>query len=237
MPSKTKPKSKTKNIIHSKYKKLKIKNKNIVNVHIHKNTRTPVVKNPVKTFNSVVKDTFQPRLPIYQPFVNAPFTQAPLQTPVNLYINGNTLTKNTPLPSALHSHIQSAQSVAQTPVSTYDFTPVHNPIFSPDPSTPIKTTPEKPESVKPQTRNKYDVLSDTDVDDEIEKIASQLNETPKEVRDKLVHWNIVHNGKFTQKANRETDWTIDTFIRHNLPFLYKQGIFNPHEPAPSKAEV
>ena len=90
--------------------------------------------------------------------------------------------------------------------------------------------------------NRYDVLSENKtsyVDDEIAKIASEVQETPTEVRDKFEHWNIIHNGRFTKKAaaNREADWTIDTFIRHNLPFLYKQGIFLTDEPAPSKTEV
>ena len=31
--------------------------------------------------------------------------------------------------------------------------------------------------------------------------------------------------------------TIDTFICHNLPFLYKNGILLPDNPAPSKAEI
>ena len=77
------------------------------------------------------------------------------------------------------------------------------------------------------------------MDDERAKIASEVQETPTEVRDKFEHWNIINKGRFTKKAsaNREAEWTIETFIRHNLPFLYKQGIFLQDEPAPSKAEV
>ena len=96
MPPKTKSKSKSKskNMINSRYKK--IKNKNVVNVHIHKPHRAEVER------RTVVRDTFQPRLPSYYPFVNARPT--PLQTPGNVYIHGDTLTKNTPPPSALNTH-------------------------------------------------------------------------------------------------------------------------------------
>ena len=242
MPSKTKNKSKTKNIINSKYKKLKIKNKNVVNVHIHKPKRAPVINNPVKT---VVRDTFQPRLPMYHPFVNAPVPPTPLQSPVNVHVHGAALTNNTPSTSALHTHIQSAQSGTQSPVTSpdpYNLSALQNPLFSPDLSTPLRPKPRKPESVNPLSSNRYDVLSDNEtsyVNDEIAKMASEVQETPTEVRDKFEHWNIIHNGRFTKKAaaNREADWTIDTFIRHNLPFLYKQGIFLTDEPAPSKTEV
>ena len=199
MPPKTKPKSKTKNIIHSKYKKLKIKNKNIVNVHIHKPKKAAIINNPVRTNTTAVRDTFQPRLPLYHPFMNEPVPPAPLQSPVNVYINKDTLTQNTPSPSALHTHIQSAQTPVTSP-DPYDLSALQNPLFSPDPKTPIKPLPKKPDNVNPQSSNRYELLSDKDVDDEISKIASEVKETPKEVRDKFKHWNIMHNGKFTKKS-------------------------------------
>ena len=84
-----------------KSKRLSIKNKNVVNVHIHKNTRARSRNNVPKvsaqsTSSYVVKDSFQPRLPMYHPFnINAPYTHplqsaitaastAPLQQPVNV---------------------------------------------------------------------------------------------------------------------------------------------------------
>ena len=40
-------------------------------------------------------DTYQPRLPMYHQFLNAPITPTPLQNPVNVYVN-SALTNNTP---------------------------------------------------------------------------------------------------------------------------------------------
>ena len=92
-----------------------------------------------------------------------------------------------------------------------------NPLATPASTTPLRPSPKRPELAKPEHSNPYEVLTEED-DAEISKLSSELNEDPTVLKDILEHLNLVHNGKFTQKASRETDWTIDTFIRHNLPF-------------------
>ena len=81
-------------------------------------------------------DTFQPRLPLAHPYVNAPITaqnSVPLQNPVNVYFNSNPLNKNTPVTSALHTHINNG---VQTPA-------------------PLRPSPKRPELVKPEHFNPY----------------------------------------------------------------------------------
>ena len=80
------------------------------------------------TSTCLVVDTYQSRLPMYHPFVNAPVLPTPLQNPVNVYVNG-VLTNNTPNAGALAAHVH-----AHTP------SPV-----PPAPSTPIgSSTPFGP---------------------------------------------------------------------------------------------
>ena len=114
---------KQKQIRRSKKHKINIKNKNknVVNIHIHKDTKKPIQHMITSTRSSV--DTYQPRLPLYHPFVNAPVPPTPLQNPVNVYMKGS-LTNNTPDPRALASHVH-----AHTP------SPV-----PPAPSTPISSS-------------------------------------------------------------------------------------------------
>ena len=65
--------------------------------------------------------------------MNAPVNPTPFQTPVNVYIHGDTLTNNTPSPGALNRHIKSVQSGTQTPVTS-----LHT--STPTPHTPTSTT-------------------------------------------------------------------------------------------------
>ena len=72
-----------------------------VNVYTHANNqrRTNTQKQHAIPTRAIV-DTYQPRLPLYHPFVNAPVHPPPLQNPVNVYVNG-ALTNNTPDPGEL----------------------------------------------------------------------------------------------------------------------------------------
>ena len=241
MPPKTKTRSKSKNIINSKYKKVKIKNKNVVNVHIHRakssQRNTQQASKPIGTSHSLIMDTFQPRLPITHPFVNVPVAlqnAAPLQSPVNVYVNGNPLTHNTSAPSALST----AATTMHTPVPqrSYSFSAPSVPLFTPHSSTPLRPTPKRSEPVKSDSSNRYDILSE-DIDTELSHIASVTGEDQNIIKDTLEHLNIIHGEKFSKTASRDKDWTVDTFIRHNLPFLYKQGIIDPHQRLPAKVTI
>lgn len=127
---------------------VRIKNKNTVNVHIHKARRTPRV--PKTTSTSIIPSLpnpfgFQPRLPMTHPFFNAPMsnTPVPLKTPVNnVTYNNHPLTTNTPAPSTL---IPPAPS---TPVSA------PSPFFQPaSPSTtPLVSTGIPPLKNKTETK-------------------------------------------------------------------------------------
>ena len=86
-----------------------------------KKTKTPTQQLTTSKHRQI--DTYQPRLPIYHPFVNAPVPPTPLQNPVNVYVNGD-LTKNTPNDGTLATHVR-----ANTPA------PV-----PPAPSTPISSS-------------------------------------------------------------------------------------------------
>ena len=125
------PKRKT----NTKKSKRLIKNKNVLNVHIHKRTRAPrnsvpKVSAQEATRRYVVNDSFQPRLPAYQPFnINVPYTPplqsaitaaattAPLQNPVNVYV-GTPLTHNTPTHNTLHNTGTAQSTVQSTPQTT-----------------------------------------------------------------------------------------------------------------------
>ena len=58
-----------------------------------KKTKTPTQQLTTSKHRQI--DSYQPRLPIYHPFVNAPVPPTPLQSPVIVYVNGS-LTNNTP---------------------------------------------------------------------------------------------------------------------------------------------
>ena len=102
-----------------KINKIKIKNKNVVNIHFHKSKKTKTPTQQLTTSKHRQIDTYQPRLPIYHPFVNAPVPPTPLQNPVNVYVNGD-LTKNKPDASALAAHVHATPSppAPSTPVGS-----------------------------------------------------------------------------------------------------------------------
>ena len=45
------------------------------------------------------------------------------------------------------------------------------------------------------------------------------------------------NSKEASKPESEPEWYINTFIRHNLPFLYQQGIMESDKPTPKVSVV
>ena len=101
-----------------------------------------------------IVDKYQPRLPLYHPFVNAPVPPTPLQNPVNVYMKGS-LTNNTPDASALAAHVHSntpapAPHAPSTPVGSS--TPVVPPHF--DSSAPFYS--KKAPRAKKGTKLNYD---------------------------------------------------------------------------------
>ena len=133
---------------------VRIKNKNTVNVHIHKARRTPRAPSvPKTTSTSIIPSLpnpfgFQPRLPLNHPFVNAPLlnaTTAPLQTPVNTIVNNPPLTTNTPPPSTLMPPSPSPlfQPASPTNSTTTPLTSTKRP--------PLKKGPPTPSPIKPST--------------------------------------------------------------------------------------
>ena len=133
---------------------IKNKNKNVVNIHIHKSKRTkkPIQHMTTSTRSSV--DTYQPRLPLYHPFVNAPVPPTLLQNPVNVHVNG-ALTHNTPNAGALAAHVHAhtpspAPPAPSTPVGSS--TPIVPPHF--DSSAPFYS--KKAPRAKKGTKLNYD---------------------------------------------------------------------------------
>ena len=45
--------------------------------------------------------------------------------------------------------------------------------------------------------------------------------------------NLLNKKENSFKSNKEKNWRIETFIRKDLPFLYREGIINPQKPRPS----
>ena len=132
---------------------IKNKNKNVVNIHIHKSKRT---KKPIQHMTTLTRssvDTYQPRLPLYHPFVNAPIPPTLLQNPVNVYMKG-AVTNNTPDPSALASHVHAhtpspAPPAPSTPLgSSTPFFPPHLDSSAPDDAKKTKA-PRAKKGTKP----------------------------------------------------------------------------------------
>ena len=88
-----------------------IKNKNVVNEHIHKAKWTSKKEgNKASRLSRSAFDMFQPCLPTSHPLVNAPVQSTPFQNPANFYVNpitGAALTNNTPVPSVLAMYVYS----------------------------------------------------------------------------------------------------------------------------------
>ena len=120
-------------------------------------------------------DTYQPRLPLYHPFVNAPVQSTPLQNPVNVYVNG-ALTHNTPDPSALASHVHAhtpspAPPAPSTPVGSS--TPVFPPHF--DSSTPVDAKKPKAPRAKRGTKPDFDETGNEPWKSKLPKIKDSLS--------------------------------------------------------------
>ena len=91
-------------------------------VHIH-NHRTYTNRKP--TIHKT-NDSYQPRLPINHPFVNAPVSTQPLQSPVNVIIG------------ELLKHKTSDTNTVAPPTPSVHTTPLPS---TPVPTTPLHTTP------------------------------------------------------------------------------------------------
>ena len=138
---------------------VRIKNKNTVNVHIHKARRTQrAPRVPKTTSTSIIPSLpnpfgFQPRLPLNHPFFNAPMSNAPpapLQTPVHVTINNPPLTTNTPTPSTLIPPAPSTPVSAPSPVfqpASPSTTPLVSTGIPPLKKGPPTQTPMKPNNL------------------------------------------------------------------------------------------
>ena len=151
---------------------IKNKNKNVVNIHIHKSKRT---KKPIQHMTRSSVDTYQPRLPLYHPFVNAPVPPTPLQNPVNVYVNG-ALTHNTPNAGALAAHVHAhtpspAPPAPSTPVGSS--TPVFPPHF--DSSTPVDSKKPKAPRAKRGTKPDFDETGNEPWKSKLPKIKDSLS--------------------------------------------------------------
>ena len=165
---------------------------------------------------------------------NAP--PAPLQTPVHVTIN-------TPAPSTPVS----APSPVFQPAS-----PSTTPLVSTG-RPPLKKGPPTPSPMKPS--NIFSYLSPTQHDEEGEEEKKESNEEvpvsplDKEIKrmilktgvDKneivaaLIQYKVLGKEKFLKGASNpeeDTQWTINTFIRNHLDFLYAQKILKPNETLP-----
>ena len=238
-----------------KSKRLSIKNKNVVNVHIHKNTRARSRNSAQSTSSYVVKDSFQPRLPMYHPFnINVPYTHplqsaittastAPLQQPVNVYV-GAPLTNNTPTQNTLHNTGTAQATALTTPSSpTARHTPgsPQFPAYTPSllssgkSKHSLKPAPPQPSPVKPSFHSLQSEQSDSEQsENDANVLVSSPGLTPSELNRILQHYKINIPKK---SGAKEKNWTVQTFIRHNLPFLYNQRIIDPNKELPKPKVV
>ena len=89
-----------------------------VNVYTHRPYIRRAHNNTKSASSVIIKDSYQPRLPAYHPFnVNVPVTP-PLQNPVNVYVNGQPLTHNTPAQNVLHNTGTAQNTTPQAAPST-----------------------------------------------------------------------------------------------------------------------
>ena len=104
-----------------------------------------------------------------------------------------------------------------------------HPLTTSTASSPLITPPNTPAPAKSDTHNSFSLLSEEDdVDKEVSQIARQIGQNETDLRNTLERLGIKHKDKFTRKALDVKNWTIDTFIKHNLPFLYAQKIVDPN---------
>ena len=210
-----------------KSKRLSIKNKNVVNVHIHKNTRARYRNSAQSTSSYVVKDSFQPRLPMYHPFnINAPYTHplqnaittastAPLQQPVNVYV-GAPLTNNTPTQNTLHNTGTAQSTTPSSPTARHTPGSPQFPAYTPSllssgkSKHSLKPAPPQPSPVKPSFHSLQSEQSDSEQsENDANVLVSSPGLTPSELNRILQHYKINVPKK---SGAKEKNWTVQTFI-------------------------
>ena len=75
---------------------------------------------------------------------------------------------------------------------------------------------------------------------EISSIASEIGIPESEIMNVFKDYRVLGAKNFSKEASKpesEPEWYINTFIRHNLPFLYQQGIIESNKPSPKVSVV
>lgn len=200
----TKRKTKNKNT----KKSISIKNKNIV--IINKTTRSRKKSQPVPA----------PRIPpTYIPFYHPP---AP---PSNIIIH-----HHNPVPQPLQNVPESARAPIPLipegirPLSTEGVNPLANESArSLSSKTPMKT----PLKVPSEDPNRFTLLSPLESEVSTPVIATPIVDGYPDIEVHKIFKKYKIPEVQEKEPTRETDWNIKTFIRHNVPFLFRMNYIDP----------